>query len=170
MYHGTGSTGGKSLWTAELMRSLRSLRRVLIANRGEIALRIARAAHELQFDAVTLATPADEKALHAVAGSDVISVPSYTDTAAVVAAAVRSGCDLLHPGYGFLSESAALAIECERAGIAFCGPTPSALETLGDKVAARQLAASVGVPVPPGRLCSMHAGRRRRAEGVAAGS
>lgn len=125
--------------------------RVLVANRGEIALRVMRAASELDIQTVALSAPGDEAALHVASASDgVVRVPSYLETAAIVEAAKSTGCDAVHPGYGFLSESAPFAQEVEDAGLKFVGPTPSTIALLGDKVAARQLAASVGVPVAAG--------------------
>ena len=105
-------------WRRGLATSAAPLRRLLIANRGEIALRIARAAHEIDLHAVVLASPADQTALHAVTGDlqthEVMQVASYNDVDAVVGAALDAKCDAIHPGYGFLSESAALAERCVR--------------------------------------------------------
>lgn len=130
-------------------------RRVLIANRGEIAVRIARAASELGCEAVAVYSAADAESLHThvvdrAVELDGSPVGAYLDVEAVVAAALAEGCDAVHPGYGFLSESAAFARACASAGIAFVGPSPDALELFGDKAAARGLAASIGVPIVPG--------------------
>ena len=120
---------------------------MLIANRGEIALRIGRAAAELDIHSVSLVTPEDVSSLHAVAADEAVEVQSYLDVSAVVRAAVDTNCTMLHPGYGFLSERPELARLCDEAGIAFIGPTTETLATLGDKVAARALAQKLNIPV-----------------------
>jgi len=120
---------------------------LLIANRGEIALRIGRAAAELDIRSVCLVTPEDVSSLHAVAADEAVEVQSYLDVSAVVRAAVDTNCTMLHPGYGFLSERPELARLCDEAGIAFIGPTTETLATLGDKVAARALAQKLNIPV-----------------------
>ena len=135
-------------------------RRVLIANRGEIAVRIARAASELGCETVAVHSAADTESLHThvvdraveLAGAP---VAAYLDIDAVVAAAVAHACDAIHPGYGFLSESAAFARACAAAGITFVGPSPEALELFGDKAAARVLAEQ------PGRAAAAVVARRR---------
>jgi acetyl/propionyl-CoA carboxylase alpha subunit len=132
------------------LRPAPPLRKVLVANRGEIALRVLRAAKDLEIETVAIHAPADAAARHVRSASEAVAVPSYLDIAAIVRAAVRSGCDALHPGYGFLSESAALARQCEEAGLAFVGPTPATLDLLGDKLAARQLAHELGIPTAAG--------------------
>ncbi|WP_020659624.1 acetyl-CoA carboxylase family protein [Amycolatopsis benzoatilytica] len=123
---------------------------VLIANRGEIALRVLRAARALGWRAV--AVKAAEEAdgpVHRLADEVVVLAGErpYLDADQLVAAAERAGCELLHPGYGFLSESAALADGCEARGIRFVGPEAAVLRTFGDKGGARQLAEKLGVPV-----------------------
>jgi acetyl/propionyl-CoA carboxylase alpha subunit/acetyl-CoA carboxylase carboxyltransferase component len=128
-------------------------KRLFIANRGEIAIRIARAAHEMGIEVVVAHTKDDARSLHAKAGDTAVLLPGvgargYLDVGAVIAAA--TGCDALHPGYGFLSENAAFARACAAAGIAFIGPDPDTLALLGDKVAARQLAAECDAPVLEG--------------------
>ncbi len=133
-------------------------KRVLIANRGEIAIRIARAAAGLGIESVSIFAPADALGLHTRVSTEsrAIGVPggdpvaAYLDAGALVAVAVESGCDCVHPGYGFLSESAAFAGACQAAGLTFIGPGPEALALFGDKVAARDLARSEGVPTVPG--------------------
>ena len=130
-------------------------KRVLIANRGEIAIRIARAAAALGVESVAVYAAVDALSLHtrvanashALAGD---GVRAYLDVGAVVGAAVATGCDCVHPGYGFLAESAAFARACHAAGIAFIGPQPDAIDLFGDKVKARALAQSLGIPVVPG--------------------
>ncbi|MGY9074682.1 MAG: carboxyl transferase domain-containing protein [Acidimicrobiales bacterium] len=136
------------------------LTRVLIANRGEIAVRIARAADEVGLESVAVYTEADQLALHPLAATLAIEldagssgadpVAAYLDPAALVRIAVETECDCVHPGYGFLSENAEFARLCAEAGLAFVGPSPEALALFGDKVGARALAESIGVPVIPG--------------------
>ena len=126
--------------------------RMLIANRGEIALRIARAAQELGIATVAIHPADDAGSLHVRRADRAVVLPgvgarAYLDVAAVVAAGVAAGCDAVHPGYGFLSESADFARAVEGAGMAFIGPAPDALALFGDKGAARALAVELGVPV-----------------------
>jgi acetyl/propionyl-CoA carboxylase alpha subunit/acetyl-CoA carboxylase carboxyltransferase component len=130
-------------------------KRVLIANRGEIAIRIARAAASLGVDSVAIFTPADSMSLHTKLaasareiGGD--AVRGYLDIEAVIAAAKASGCDCVHPGYGFLSENTLFAERCKAEGLRFIGPSPKSLKLFGDKVEARAFAEAEGVPVIPG--------------------
>jgi len=133
-----------------------ALNRVLVANRGEIALRIVRAARALGIETVLAASAADAQSLAArEADRTVIIGPasakrSYLNARLVVHAAKATDCDGLHPGYGFLSERAELAALCEEEGIAFVGPRAESIERVGGKIAARELAASVGVPLVQG--------------------
>ncbi len=132
-----------------------SLSRVLIANRGEIAVRIARAAAEAGLESVAIYATDDAGSPHVSAADRAVALPgagarAYLDVAAIVAAAKAQSCDALHPGYGFLSENAGLARACAEAGIIFVGPSPEHLTTFGDKAAARALAAERGVPLIPG--------------------
>ncbi|HEY1944067.1 MAG TPA: biotin carboxylase N-terminal domain-containing protein [Roseiarcus sp.] len=132
------------------------LRRVLIANRGEIALRIVRAAKSLGLETVLAASAADRDSLAAREADRVVTLgpaparSSYLDARLVVHAAKSTGCDALHPGYGFLSERAALARLCEEQDIAFVGPRADTIEAVGDKLAARRLAQAAGVAMTPG--------------------
>ena len=130
---------------------------MLAANRSEIAIRIFRAANELGLRTVAVYSKEDRLALHRfkadeayVVGETKGPVEAYLDIAGIVAVAKRIGVDAIHPGYGFLSENPALARACDKAGITFIGPTAELLQTLGDKTAARRLAASSGVPILPG--------------------
>ncbi len=129
--------------------------RLLIANRGEIAVRIARTAHRLGIDTVGVYSDADADALHvdavdvAVALGGSTPAESYLRADAVLAAALDSGCDALHPGYGFLAESAGFAQQVIDAGVVWVGPTPQQIALLGDKVAAKKAAVEAGVPTAP---------------------
>ena len=133
-------------------------RRVLVANRGEIAVRIIRACHELGIQAIAVYSDADAEALHTRLADVAVRIgpapptESYLRIDAVVEAARSAGADAVHPGYGFLAERAAFARAVEDAGIVFVGPPPDAIEALGDKLHARRLARSVDVPVVPGTL------------------
>ncbi|MGD6747124.1 carboxyl transferase domain-containing protein [Streptomyces sp. BH106] len=123
---------------------------VLVANRGEIAVRVLRAAAELGLRTVAVHEPGDEAHLHLADEAVPLAAGGYLDAEALVAAARRSGCTYLHPGYGFLSESAAFARRCADAGLTFVGPSPEVLDLFGDKARARALAVGTGVPVLPG--------------------
>jgi acetyl-CoA carboxylase biotin carboxylase subunit len=133
-------------------------RRVLVANRGEIAVRIIRACHELGIEAVAVYSDADRESLHvreadtAVRLGPAPAVESYLRIDAIVDAAQTTGADAVHPGYGFLAERAAFARTVVAAGVAFIGPPPDAIDALGDKLHARRVARSVGVEVVPGTL------------------
>lgn len=130
--------------------------RVFVANRGEIGLRIVRAAHALGMEAVIGVSEADRGSLAAREADRAVvlgpgpAAKSYLDARLIVQAALSTGCDLLHPGYGFLSERAELARLCEEHGIAFVGPRPDVIDALGDKLRARAMAQSAGVPLVPG--------------------
>ncbi len=123
---------------------------LLIANRGEIAARIARTCLKLGIRPVGVFAPDDVGSGHLRAVEEAVAVPGYLDVPALVEAARRSGCDAVHPGYGFLAENAAFARAVQEAGLTWVGPTPEAIEAMGDKRAARELAAAEGVPVLPG--------------------
>jgi acetyl-CoA/propionyl-CoA carboxylase biotin carboxyl carrier protein len=123
---------------------------VLVANRGEISVRVARTAHRLGLRSVAVHTPPDADAMHVDAADAAVEVASYLDGDALVAAARRAGADAVHPGYGFLSENAAFAAAVSAAGLTWVGPPPEAIELMGDKARAKQLAREAGVPVVPG--------------------
>ncbi len=131
-------------------------KKILIANRGEIALRVIRACHELGIEAVAVYSEADRDNLHVrFADDDVCIGPppsrlSYLRIPNLIAAAEITGADAIHPGYGFLAESAAFAETCEASGIAFIGPTAEQIRQMGDKAMARKLAQEQNVPVVPG--------------------
>ena len=131
-------------------------KKVLIANRGEIAIRVMRACHELNIATVAVYSDADRDAIHARYAGEAVHIgaappaESYLDLDRIMKAARDSGAEAIHPGYGFLSERPAFATACEAAGIAFIGPPAAAMESLGDKLGARRLAKQNGVPTTPG--------------------
>ncbi|WP_010551960.1 acetyl/propionyl/methylcrotonyl-CoA carboxylase subunit alpha [Brachybacterium paraconglomeratum] len=127
-----------------------SLRTVLIANRGEIALRILRSVHALGMAGIAVHTDEDAASPHVAAADAAVRIDSYLSVDEVLRAARTSGAEALHPGYGFLSERAELAAACAAAGIAFVGPPAAAIATMGDKITARETVAARGVPVVPG--------------------
>jgi pyruvate carboxylase len=139
------------------MKKTKPIRKLLAANRSEIAIRIFRAANELGLRTVAIYSQEDRLALHRFKADEAYQVgagkgpvQAYLDIAGIVALAKEKEVDAIHPGYGFLSENPAFARACEKTGITFIGPTPDLLELLGDKTAARRLAASADVPVLPG--------------------
>src|SRR6476646_5687775 len=131
-------------------------KKVLIANRGEIALRVIRACRELEIETVAVYSEADRESLHVrFADDDVCIGPplardSYLKIPRIIAAAEIAGADAIHPGYGFLAENAEFAETCEASNIAFIGPTAQQIRVMGDKAAARNAMTKVGVPVIPG--------------------
>jgi acetyl/propionyl-CoA carboxylase alpha subunit/acetyl-CoA carboxylase carboxyltransferase component len=131
------------------------LKRLLIANRGEIAIRIARAAADLDIETVAVFTPDDAQSLHVSRADRAVALPGrgstgYLDASGIIAAATEAGCDAIHPGYGFLAENAAFARQVRDAGLVFVGPRPEVLESFGHKVTARSIAAECGIAVLPG--------------------
>lgn len=132
------------------------LKRVLIANRGEIAVRIIRACRELEIETVAVYSTADAGALHTQLATRAVCIgpakaaDSYLNQTAVLSAAVESGCDAVHPGYGFLSENARFADLCQQCGLKFIGPSGDVIRRMGNKAAARALMQKAGVPVVPG--------------------
>src|SRR5215510_15532327 len=130
-------------------------KKLLIANRGEIAIRIARAADEAGLASVAIHPADDASSLHVRTADEAHEIPgrgarAYLDIEAVIAAAKATGCDAIHPGYGFLSENSALARRCIEESIVFVGPSPEALDLFGDKAQAKALAKQCGVPIIEG--------------------
>ena len=125
------------------------IRKLLVANRGEIAARIFSTCDRLGIGTVAVAAPDDAGAFHTRRAAEVEEVPGYLDIDGIVAAATRSGADAVHPGYGFLAESADFAEAVIAAGLRFVGPSPNAIRAAGDKLEAKRLAAEAGVPVVP---------------------
>ena len=131
-------------------------KKVLIANRGEIAVRIIRACREIGIRAVAVYSTADRNSLHAQIADEAVCIgpaatkDSYLNMNAIIQAALNVGADAIHPGFGFLSENAVFARRCEENGITFIGPSYKSIEMLGDKAAAKETMAAAGVPVIPG--------------------
>jgi len=130
--------------------------RVLVANRGEIAVRVIRALHELEIEAVAVYSTADKDSMHvrladrAVALGPAPAAQSYLNIPSVIAAATTTGCEAIHPGYGFLSENPAFVAACEDNSIVFVGPTADVMARMGDKVQAKAELGQAGVPLVPG--------------------
>ncbi|MGH6650932.1 MAG: acetyl-CoA carboxylase biotin carboxylase subunit [Sphingopyxis sp.] len=145
-----------------------AIKRLFVANRGEIALRVVRAAQALDIETVVAVSEADRDSAaarladRAIVVGPAAAAKSYLDPRLIVHAARESGCDGLHPGYGFLSERAILPRLCNQHGIAFVGPEPDMIDALGDKLQARAMAGAAGVPLVPGSECIASAADARR--------
>jgi acetyl-CoA carboxylase biotin carboxylase subunit len=132
------------------------MKRVLVANRGEIAVRVIRACQALGLESVAVYSEADRGALHTRLADRAVCIGpapasgSYLNVTAILATALGTGCDAIHPGYGFLAENAAFAEACAERGLRFVGPTPEAIRLMGDKLQARETMAKLGVPIIPG--------------------
>ena len=138
------------------MSKLTPFTKILIANRGEIALRVMRTARRLGYGTVAVYSEADADAAHVQAADQAVAIgaaapaASYLNIAAIIAAAKASGADAVHPGYGFLAENAGFAQACRDAGLVFIGPSPQAIRAMGDKAGAKALMEKAGAPVVPG--------------------
>src|SRR5919107_578068 len=135
--------------------------KVLIANRGEIALRVHRACQEMGIRTVAVHSTADASAMHVRLADESVCIgppparDSYLNTTAILSAAAITGADSIHPGYGFLSENAGFAEMVEAHGLAFIGPSPAHIRTMGDKVAAKETMRRLGVPLVPGSASAL---------------
>jgi len=131
-------------------------KKILIANRGEIAIRIIRACQDLNIPSVAVFSEADRNSLHVGYADEAYfigeapSIKSYLDINKIIAVAKKSGADAIHPGYGFLSENSKFAQECEKEGITFIGPQSDVIEKMGNKTTARKIMADAGIPILPG--------------------
>src|SRR5215210_1785690 len=132
--------------------------KILIANRGEIALRVIRACRELGIHTVAVYSTADEHSLHVKLADEAVCIGpphsklSYLNIAAILTAADITGADAIHPGYGFLSENAEFARLCGECEVTFIGPTTANIQAMGEKTRARAIAAEAGVPLLPGTV------------------
>ncbi len=125
------------------------IRKLLVANRGEIAVRVFRACRAAEIATVAVAAPDDRDALHTRVADETVEIPNYLFSEEHIRAAKRVGADAIHPGYGFLAESPDFAEAVEAAELVFVGPTPEALRKGGDKLEAKRIAREAGVPVLP---------------------
>ena len=141
---------------ANMSVKLTPFRRILIANRGEIALRVMRTARRLGFETVAVYSTADANARHVREADQAVWIgeaqpsQSYLRIEAIVEAAKASGADAIHPGYGFLAENADFARACRDAGLVFIGPSPEAIHAMGHKAGAKDIMQKAGVPCVPG--------------------
>src|SRR5207247_5965633 len=142
--------------------AIRPIRKLMAANRSEIAIRVFRSTHELGVRTVAIYAHEDRFALHRFKADEAYQVGNpgqplraYLDIDNIVALAKQHDVDAIHPGYGFLSENPAFARACRDAGLIFVGPTPEAMEAVGAKIAARTLAEGLGVPVVPGATAAL---------------
>src|SRR4051812_11485378 len=155
------------------MSSKLPFKKVLIANRGEIAVRVIRACHEMGIRTAAVFSDVDRAALHVMKADEAYHIgaaparESYLNIERILEVAKRSGADAIHPGYGFLSENAQFAKACGDAGVKFIGPPPSAMEAMGSKTRARQAADRAGLPRVPGSVRALAS--IAEAEEVAAG-
>ncbi len=152
-----------------------SFTKILIANRGEIALRVLRSAHALGYQTVAVYSTADAGARHVLEADQAVCVgeplprQSYLNIPAIIDAARQSGADAVHPGYGFLAENEDFAAACRDAGLVFIGPSPEAIKAMGDKAGAKALMAAAGVPVIPGYQGEDQSAERLAAEAASIG-
>jgi geranyl-CoA carboxylase alpha subunit len=138
------------------MTRLTPYHKILIANRGEIAMRVIRTAHSLGYRTVAVYSDADSQARHVLAAHQAVHIgnspprESYLNIPRIIAAAIKSGCDAVHPGYGFLAENSQFAAACASAGLVFIGPSAAAIEAMGNKAGAKRLMIAADVPCIPG--------------------
>ncbi len=157
----------ESLWCA-IGKGKAMFKRILIANRGEIAVRIFRACREMEIEPVVVYSQADREALHVQLAEQAYCIgparssDSYLNMDAILTVARAAGCDAIHPGYGFLSENAEFADACQQAGVTFIGPSGSVIRAMGNKAAARALMQKAGVPVVPGSDGAVETAERAR--------
>jgi acetyl-CoA carboxylase, biotin carboxylase subunit len=153
-------------------------KKILIANRGEIACRVIRACREMNIGTIAVYSDADKDALHVRMADEAYhvgpapSTQSYLRWEKIIEVASAAGAEAIHPGYGFLSENAEFVREVNKAGITFIGPPPEAMLAMGGKISARKIAIAAGVPVVPGTtepLTSFEQARETRRKGNAAG-
>ena len=142
------------------------IRKILIANRGEIAVRIMRACADMGIRSVAIYSEADRFSLHVKKADEAFSLGSdplagYLNVHRIVNLAASTGCDAIHPGYGFLSENPELAAACARRGITFIGPGADVIKRMGDKTEARDAMKAAGLPVTPGSDGNLEISRRR---------
>ena len=148
----------------------RDFKKVLVANRGEIAVRIIRACREMGIETVAIYSEADRLALHVRHAEEAFLVgpapsrESYLRIDRVLEVAKKAGAEAIHPGYGFLAENAAFARACEENGIVFIGPRSESIALMGEKTSARRLATLAGVPVVPGTMAAVGDAAELRAE------
>ncbi|HEY3390071.1 MAG TPA: biotin carboxylase N-terminal domain-containing protein, partial [Prolixibacteraceae bacterium] len=132
------------------------IKKVLVANRGEIAIRVMRSCREMGIETVAVFSDADRTAMHVRYANEAYNIgpapssESYLNIDKIIETAKKSGSDAIHPGYGFLSENAAFARRCREEGLRFIGPSPESIEMMGDKISARKKMIAAGVPVVPG--------------------
>jgi acetyl-CoA carboxylase biotin carboxylase subunit len=137
--------------------SATKFKKILIANRGEIAVRLIRACHEMGLKAIAVYSDVDRSALHVRYADEAMALfgnepgQTYLNQDKIIQAAKKSGADAIHPGYGFLSENASFVRRCESEGIVFIGPSAEVMESMGDKIRARAVMADAKVPVIPGK-------------------
>ena len=157
----------ESLWCA-IGKGKAMFKRILIANRGEIAVRIFRACREMEIEPVVVDSQADREALQVQLAEQAYCIgparssDSYLNMDAILTVAKAAACDAIHPGYGFLSENAEFADACQQAGVTFIGPSGSVIRAMGNKAAARTLMQKAGVPVVPGSDGAVESARRAR--------
>src|SRR5438477_1467883 len=131
------------------MLHVKTIRKILVANRGEIAIRVFQTLREMGIATCAVFTDADANALHAGSAREAIRIEDYLDAREIIRAAQQLGADAIHPGYGFLSENAGLSADCDAANITFIGPRPDTIRQMGDKLESKRLMREAGVPVVP---------------------